>query len=103
MATHSSICAWRIPWTEEPQAAVHGVTNSRTRLSDFTYFGELNPTSHTAWPKKKKNQPKNKDLRDFNRSMAQKKRLWFKSSGKCGWLECRPGARREAQERPARP
>ena len=34
MATHSSILAWRIPWTEEPGrvAAVHGVAKSRTRL-----------------------------------------------------------------------
>ena len=30
MAIHSSILAWRIPWTEEPG----GVTKSRTRLSD---------------------------------------------------------------------
>ena len=29
-ATHSSILAWRIPWT-----TVHGVTKSRTQLSDF--------------------------------------------------------------------
>ena len=33
MATHSSILAWRIPWTE---ATVHGIAMSRTRLSDFT-------------------------------------------------------------------
>ena len=33
MATHSSILAWRIPWTEEP-GTVHGVTKSRIRLSD---------------------------------------------------------------------
>jgi len=25
MATHSSIFAWRIPWTEEPGRLVHGV------------------------------------------------------------------------------
>ena len=31
VATHSSILAWRIPW----RAVVHGVTKSRTRLSDF--------------------------------------------------------------------
>ena len=31
MATHSSILAWRIPWTVQ----VHGVAKSRTRLSDF--------------------------------------------------------------------
>ena len=27
-ATHSSILAWRIPWTEEPGGLVHGVTKS---------------------------------------------------------------------------
>ena len=39
-ATHSSILAWRIPWT------VHGVPKSWTRLSDFHF------TSHvyrSAW------------------------------------------------------
>ena len=37
MATHSSILAWRIPWTEEPgRLPVHGVSESQTRLSDFT-------------------------------------------------------------------
>ena len=31
MATHSSILAWRIPWTEKPgRLIVHGVTKSRT-------------------------------------------------------------------------
>ena len=39
MATHSSILAWKIPgmggaWW----ATVHGVTKSRTRLSDFTFI-----------------------------------------------------------------
>ena len=33
MATHSSILAWKIPWTE---ATVLGVTKSQTRLSDLT-------------------------------------------------------------------
>ena len=33
MATHSSILARRIPWTEEP-GRVHGVSKSQTRLSD---------------------------------------------------------------------
>ena len=39
MATHSSILAWRIPWTEEPGGlhTVHRVTKSRTQLSDFTF------------------------------------------------------------------
>ena len=38
MATHSSIHAWKIPWTEEPSGlhTVHGVAKSRTRLSNFT-------------------------------------------------------------------
>ena len=31
MATHSSVFAWRIPWTEEPGGAtVHGVAKSGT-------------------------------------------------------------------------
>ena len=35
VATHSSILAWRIPWTEEPgRATVHGVPKSRTGLDD---------------------------------------------------------------------
>ena len=33
MATHSSVLAWRISWTGEPDgAAVYGVTQSQTRL-----------------------------------------------------------------------
>ena len=34
MATHSSILAWKISWTEEPgEATVHGVVKSQTQLS----------------------------------------------------------------------
>ena len=33
MATHSSILAWKIPWTEEP-GGLHGITKSWTQLSD---------------------------------------------------------------------
>ena len=36
MATHSSILAWRIPWTEEP-AGLHGVAKNQTRLSNSQY------------------------------------------------------------------
>ena len=32
MATHSSILAWEIPWTEKPGGLVHGVTKE----SDMT-------------------------------------------------------------------
>ena len=39
MATHSSILAWKIPWTEEPgRLQSVGVTKSRTRLSSFNFF-----------------------------------------------------------------
>ena len=42
MATHSSTLAWRIPWMEKPgilpmDGGVHGVAQSQTRLSDFTF------------------------------------------------------------------
>ena len=33
MATHSSILAWGIPWTEGP-GGLHGVAKRWTRLSD---------------------------------------------------------------------
>ena len=35
MATHYSILAWKIPWTEEPGGSQSmGVEKSQTRLSD---------------------------------------------------------------------
>ena len=37
MAPHSSTLAWKIPWMEEPGAAVPGVVVSRTGLSGFTF------------------------------------------------------------------
>ena len=36
MVTHSTILAWRIPWTEEPGGLQSTGSLSRTRLSDFT-------------------------------------------------------------------
>ena len=38
MATHSSILAWKIPWTEEPGRLQSLGLQSRTRLSDFLSF-----------------------------------------------------------------
>ena len=46
MATHSSILAWEIPWTEQPCGlteqpgglTVHGVAKSQTRLSNYHFF-----------------------------------------------------------------
>ena len=36
--THSSVLAWKIPWTEEPGGLQsHGVAKSWTRLSDFPF------------------------------------------------------------------
>ena len=39
MATHSSILAWRIPWTEEPGGlpSIHRVAKSQTWPSNFTF------------------------------------------------------------------
>ena len=31
-ATHTSILAWRIPWT------IHGITKSQTQLGDFHFY-----------------------------------------------------------------
>ena len=35
MATHSSIFAWEIPWTEEPGGLQSMGSQSQTNLSDF--------------------------------------------------------------------
>ena len=42
MATHSSILAWRIPWSEEPNKLWSMELQSRTWLSDqhFHLFGK---------------------------------------------------------------
>ena len=41
MATHSSIFAWKVPWTEGAwHATVYGVATSQTQLSDFTFFNQ---------------------------------------------------------------
>jgi len=34
MANHSSVLAWKIPWTEEPGGLQSGVAKSQTRLSN---------------------------------------------------------------------
>ena len=34
MATHSSILAWRIPWTQETEATVLDIAKGQTPLSD---------------------------------------------------------------------
>ena len=49
LATHSSILAWRILWTEKSGelATVHGITKSWTRLSD-SHFPSLNPYVHIS-------------------------------------------------------
>ena len=44
LATHCSILAWRIPWTEEPGGTVHRVAQSQTRLKGLSmdtlrYYG----------------------------------------------------------------
>ena len=38
MAAHSRVPVWRSPWTAEPGRLVHGVAESRTRLSDYSSF-----------------------------------------------------------------
>ena len=40
MATHSSVCAWKIPWTEEPGSHSFGIAKSGTGLSDLAAEGQ---------------------------------------------------------------
>ena len=41
MAIHSSTIAWKIPWTEEPGRLQSMGSQSRTRLSDFTFTSKF--------------------------------------------------------------
>ena len=47
LATHSSILAWKIPWTEEPGGAVHGVakesdmTEHDTRAKSWNFKSDI--------------------------------------------------------------
>ena len=38
MATHSSLLAWEIPWTESLVGHSHGVTKSQTRLKQLSWY-----------------------------------------------------------------
>jgi len=38
ISTHSSLLAWRIPWTEESGRLQSMGSQSQTRLSDFTFL-----------------------------------------------------------------
>ena len=52
MATHSSILAWRIPWTVELVGYSPWVAKSRTQLSDFTFtftWVDLAEEDYTVW------------------------------------------------------
>ena len=50
MATHFSICAWKIPWMEEPGRLQSMESQSQTQLSDFTFtfkaLADLTLSSH---------------------------------------------------------
>ena len=49
MATHSSTLAWKILWTEEPGRLQSMGSQSRTRLSNFT-FTFFPPSTVDLWP-----------------------------------------------------
>ena len=49
MANHSSILAWRIPWTEEPGGlhTIHGVAKSWTHLSNCAFTLKHSKSSYS--------------------------------------------------------
>ena len=49
MATHVSILAWEIPWTEESGRLQSMGSQSRTRQKVSMHAGCLNRTPHTGW------------------------------------------------------
>ena len=64
MATHSSILAWEIPWTEEPGGLQSmGLYKSRTQLSNETTTTKLSNGTKT---------PKNKQTHNIFESKEEK-------------------------------
>ena len=54
MATHFSILAWEIPWTEEPGGLQSmGSQKSRTQLSDLTELNFLKKLCSREWGREK--------------------------------------------------
>ena len=50
MATHFSILAWKIPWTEEPSRLQSRGSQSQTQLSDFTFTLSLANNLYSQTP-----------------------------------------------------
>ena len=46
---HSSILAWRIPWTEKPGASVHGSQKGQTKSKQTTDSIIAGPASSPYW------------------------------------------------------
>ena len=53
MATHSSILAWRIPWTEEPDGlqSMESQRVGHDRATNTVFEGNVNPLQY-SWPGK---------------------------------------------------
>ena len=72
MATHSSILAWRIPWTKEPDRLQSTGLQSPTWLSNFTFFSLFlsfkresctkAPVGHLHFPLEGSNKPGYKNM-----------------------------------------
>ena len=50
MATHSSIFAWKIPWTEEP-GRLQSMGSPRVRYDEHTHTNTHNTMDHFNFPK----------------------------------------------------
>ena len=50
MASHSSLLAWRIPWTEKPGGLQSTESQSQTRLSDLTFTFTCHPYLESVDP-----------------------------------------------------
>ena len=48
MTTHSSILAWRIPWTEEP-GGLQSIESQRDKTEQLTLSDNANTNNDTAW------------------------------------------------------
>ena len=75
MATHSSILAWKMPWTEEPGGLPQTMGSQRVGHN-------TKQQPHTHKKKKKEKKKKNQQPQTYIKSRSS---LFFKSHNTCGW------------------
>ena len=84
MATHSSIPAWRIPWTEEPGCTVHSVEKSWTQLKWLSMHTRMHTAQRCGQVEEK--EPASEFQKEGHWGRRKTKGMWYCQSRR--WEVC---------------